>query len=68
MSSIHPRETLDRQINELFDEVLVMGSMVEGQSLTLLNPSKSAISNQHVEFIMVINESMRSVTKLKINV
>ena len=29
MSSIHPRETLDRQINELFDEVLVMGSMVE---------------------------------------
>jgi len=30
MSSIHPRETLDRQINELFDEVLVMGSMVEG--------------------------------------
>jgi len=29
MSTIHPRETLDRQINELFDEVLVMGSMVE---------------------------------------
>jgi phosphate transport system protein len=29
MSTLHPRETLDRQINELFDEVLVMGSMVE---------------------------------------
>lgn len=29
MSTIHPRETLDRQINQLFDEVLVMGSMVE---------------------------------------
>lgn len=29
MSNIHPRETLDRQINQLFDEVLVMGSMVE---------------------------------------
>jgi len=29
MSTIHPRETLDRQINQLYDEVLVMGSMVE---------------------------------------
>jgi len=29
MSTIQPRETLDRQINQLFDEVLVMGSMVE---------------------------------------
>ena len=29
MSSISPRETLDRQIQHLLDEVLVMGSMVE---------------------------------------
>jgi len=29
MSTIHPRETLDRQIKHLFDEVLEMGSMVE---------------------------------------
>ena len=29
MSTIQPRETLDRQISQLFDEVLVMGSMVE---------------------------------------
>ena len=28
MSTIHPRETLDRQINHLFDEVLEMGNMV----------------------------------------
>lgn len=29
MSTLQPRETLDRQIQELFDEVLVLGSMVE---------------------------------------
>lgn len=29
MSTIHPRETFDRQISQLLDEVLVMGSMVE---------------------------------------
>jgi phosphate transport system protein len=29
MNTINPRETLDKQLKELFDETLVMGSMVE---------------------------------------
>jgi phosphate transport system protein len=45
MSSIHPRETLDRQIRQLFDEVLVMGSMVEGA----VNDSVEALKKRDIE-------------------
>jgi len=45
MSTIHPRETLDRQISKLFDEVLVMGSMVEGA----VNDSVEALKNRDIE-------------------
>lgn len=45
MSSIHPRETLDRQIRQLFDEVLVMGSMVEGA----VNDSVEALKKRDIK-------------------
>ncbi len=45
MSSIHPRETLDRQISQLFDDVLFMGSMVEAA----VNDSVEALKKRDIE-------------------
>jgi phosphate transport system protein len=40
MSKIMPRETLDRQVRELLDEVLVLGSMVEQATLEAVDTLK----------------------------
>jgi phosphate transport system protein len=40
MSTITPRETLDRQIRELMDDVLVLGSMVEQATLDAVDALK----------------------------
>ena len=45
MSTIQPRETLDRQINQLLDEVIVMGSMVE----EAINASVESLKKRDIE-------------------
>lgn len=59
MSTISPRETLDRAIEELLNEVLVQGSMVE----KALKESVVALLNRDVEAGKIIYDQDRQINK-----
>ena len=59
MSTISPRETLDRAIKELLDEILIQGSMVENA----IKESVNALINRDVEQAKVIYEGDRQINK-----
>ncbi len=59
MSTISPRETLDRAIEELLNEVLVQGSMVE----KALKESVAALINRDVEAGKIIYDQDRQINK-----
>ena len=59
MSTISPRETLDRAIKELLDEILIQGSMVENA----IKESVDALINRDVEQAKVIYEGDRQINK-----
>ena len=59
MSTLSPRETLDRQIKELLDEVLMMGSMVEqaiAQSVAALKARDHQAAHGLIAGDQLINE------------
>ena len=59
MSTISPRETLDRAIKELLNEVLVQGSMVENA----IKESVDALYNRDVERAKIIYDGDRQINK-----
>lgn len=59
MSTISPRETLDRAIKKLLNEILIQGSMVENA----INESVDALINRDVEQAKVIYEGDRQINK-----
>ena len=59
MSTISPRETLDRAIEELLEEVLIQGSMVE----KAINESVAALVNRDVEAGKIIYDKDRQINK-----
>lgn len=59
MSTISPRETLDRAIEELLNEVLVQGSMVE----KALKESVAALINRDVDAGKIIYDQDRQINK-----
>jgi phosphate transport system protein len=59
MSTISPRETLDRATKKLLNEILIQGSMVENA----INESVDALINRDVEQAKVIYEGDRQINK-----
>lgn len=59
MSTISPRETLDRAIKKLLNEILIQGSMVENA----IKESVDALINRDVEQAKVIYEGDRQINK-----
>ncbi len=59
MKRISPRETLDRAINDLLDQVLIQGSMVENGIRDAVN----ALKNQNVQEARKIYDSDRQINK-----
>ena len=59
MSTISPRETLDRAIKKLLNEVLVQGSMVENA----IKESVDALYNRDVERAKIIYDGDRQINK-----
>ena len=59
MTTITPRETLDRAIEELLEQVLIQGSMVENA----LRDSVEALKNRNIDDAKIIYDGDRQINK-----
>ena len=59
MKTITPRETLDRAIDEILQQVLIQGSMVENA----LRDSVTALKNRNIDDAKIIYDGDRQINK-----
>lgn len=64
MTTITPRETLDRAIDELLEQVLIQGSMVENA----LRDSVDALKNRNIDDAKIIYDGDRQINKIHFDI
>lgn len=64
MTTITPRETLDRAIDELLEKVLIQGSMVENA----LRDSVDALKNRNIDDAKIIYDGDRQINKMHFDI
>jgi phosphate transport system protein len=64
MTTITPRETLDRAIDELLEQVLIQGSMVENA----LRDSVNALKNRNINDAKIIYDGDRQINKMHFDI
>jgi len=64
MTIITPRETLDRAIDELLEQVLIQGSMVENA----LRDSVDALKNRNIDDAKIIYDGDRQINKIHFDI
>ena len=64
MTTITPRETLDRAIDELLEQILIQGSMVENA----LRDSVDALKNRNIDDAKIIYDGDRQINKIHFDI